>query len=145
MNDKTCASKFHKRVRCKGSNDGFKVRHNQHFELSVRDISSGNEEQPFWLLSDEKGTHKIGIFRDDDATFTSSDSYDTDIRRAVSRRKIQRMDGIMTRRGQATSQPAWKLGVNKTFHAASDSIRLTWLRRAANANTARRSSRSRSS
>ena len=53
------------------------------------------------------------------------------IRSAVSVRQIKRMQGIMSRRPEPVRDSARKMGIYQEIHAASNSTRLTWVRRAA--------------
>jgi hypothetical protein len=59
--------------------------------------------------------------------------------------EVKRVNGVVPGLAQPVGEAARQLGVDQEVHAATDSMRFTWLRRAAKVSTARMSSRSRSS
>lgn len=122
-----------------------KVCAHQSLKIRVGDISGGDQKQFVRFPGNQIGLDEIGVLGDDDSLFPHGQPGQVSVGGAIAKREVERMQGIVPRFSQPYGETPWKLGVDQELHAASESIRLTWDSRAANASAARMSSRSRSS
>lgn len=104
-----------------------------------------NRSRPGRLNRQDVAAHEIRVFGHDGAAVKVRKAADFRVGRAVARRKIAGVDGVVPDGAQAAREPTRQLRVDEEPHAAGGWTRLTCASRAANARAASTSSRSRSS
>lgn len=120
------------------------VQSKQMLECGVRNISCRDVQELSGSPLEEVRGYKIAVLANQDAIVAVAKIAQAVIWRAVSLGKIEGVNRVMPALMQRSNEPARQLGVNEHSHGACASMLLTRLIFAANANTARMSSRSRS-
>lgn len=106
--------------------------------------SLGLEQQRGRFAIHKERVYEIGVLGDSHAVLALGESVDFRIRSTVAVRQIKGVDRVVTRFAQTVGKTTRELCIDQKSHAATDSIRFTWLSRAAKVSTARMSAYSRS-
>lgn len=77
------------------------------------------------------GVNKIRIFGNHDSLILFCKADHVTVRRAVLHGQIKGVQGVISCCLKRASEATRELGVDQKFHAITNSVRFTWLRRAA--------------
>jgi len=88
MDNQGCTRQFEVAVRLQCRNDGADVRYKQGFEIRVRDIAGGHNEELIGLSNKKIGVDEICVFGDYDATFTQRERVDLSVGGPIASRQI---------------------------------------------------------
>ena len=144
MYDKSLPAQFDVSCPLKGIHDARLMQGEQAFQFEVRDVASRNMQEAGGTPQHQIRIDEIPVLADQHAFVAVADVAQAIVQRAVASGKIERVDRVVSALPQQIDEPARKLGVDEKSHETPTSMLLTRLNRAANANTASMSSRSRS-
>lgn len=127
MEDQGGPCQFEVFVRLERRCDHRYLRHEEVFQVCIRNVAGRDQQKLVRSVEQQKGVHEIRVFGYHDAEITGGQFVNLRIGGAIAVWQVQSVDRVVTRLTQPVRQTAGKLRVNQEVQIRTGSVRLTWL------------------